>query len=108
MASSLHGLMRTLTWGDFPRRPGHTPAPGQAVVAAETNASFSVSASSVRPVAGTRPVQFRLQDNITVRVVFERNRSFAMSWMFGRPPQFQADMLNHDTGALQLHGAGVP
>jgi hypothetical protein len=102
MPSSLSGLIRALAWTDFARRQGSAPRPGQPSTAANTHTSFSASGTSVQPVAGTRPSQFRLVDSIAVRVAFDRNQSFVMSWVFGRPSQFQADMLNHEQGHYNI------
>jgi hypothetical protein len=102
MPSSLTGLIRTLAWTDFPRRQANAPAPGQTATAAGTRVSFSTSGASMQSVPGAHPAQFRLADNMTVRVTFERNRSFVMSWVFGRPQQFQTDMLNHEQGHYNI------
>lgn len=64
--------------------------------------SFSVSGLAMQPIAGTRPAQFRLVDSVAVRVTFERNKSFVMSWVFGRSAQFQNDMLNHEQGHYNI------
>src|SRR3989442_3063896 len=102
MASSLSGLIRVLTWTDFPRRQGNAPGPGQSATAAHTHSSYSSSAASVQPIAGSHPAQFRLVDNLTVSVTFGRNQSYVMSWVFGRPQQFQDDMLNHEQGHYNI------
>ena len=56
----------------------------------------------MQPVSGARPAQFRLVDNVTVRVTFNRSESFVSSWVFGRSQQFQLDMLNHEQGHYDL------
>ncbi len=98
MASTLNGLFNTLAWTDFPRRPGSPPGPGKSATAAHTSSSFSSNGTSVQPVAGTRPAQFRIEDKIIVTAAFDRSKSFVMEWVFKLSQQFQTDMLNHEQG----------
>ena len=74
MPSSLTGLIRALVWTDFPPRRANAPGPGQTATAANTSVAFSVTGVAVQPIPGARPAQFRLADNITVRVTFDRNQ----------------------------------
>src|SRR2546422_10480825 len=102
MASPLSGLIRTLTWTDYPRRQGNAPGPGQAATAAHTHSSFQRNHVTIQPIAGSHPAQFRVVDNLTVSVSFGRNQSFVNSWVFSRPQQFQDDMLNHEQGHYNI------
>lgn len=103
MASSFSGLFRTLAWTDFPTRQGNAPSPGQPATAAYTHSSFSFTGPSVQPIAGSRPAQFQLMDDLTMSATFDRNKSFVMSWVFSRPLQFQNDMLNHEQGHYNIN-----
>lgn len=102
MPSTLSNLRKTLTWKDFGTpKPGAAPAPGTKASAAQTRARPSRSVS-VEPIAGTKPQEFRLRDNVTVSVGLTPGQVWVMAWVFERPKTFQDDLLHHEQGHYDL------
>jgi hypothetical protein len=102
MPSSLTGLFRTLTWNNFPTRQGNPPAPGMHATAAFTDTDMQQSGIFLDPVSRSGPTRFRLRDSVSVEINFKRASSFKMSWVAGRPQQFQIDLLNHEQGHYNI------
>lgn len=103
MASSMTGLFKTLSFSEFPTpRQGNPPGPGQHATAALTHSGFSSTGPSIQQVGGSRPATFRIQDNMTVTITFNRNQSFVMQWALNRPAPFPADLLNHEQGHYNI------
>lgn len=80
MASSLSGLRKTLTWAQFRTKKQPKPEPGESGTAAFTHAAYSISGFQSVPVAGKRPAQFRLKDDIAVNVTLKSD-SWVASWV---------------------------
>ena len=102
MSSKLNGLIRPLKWGDFgtPRsKPG--PKPGGFAVGAFTNAVYGGPSWSIDPVAGTKPVEFELKDNMTVTISL-KSTSWVASWVFKQPKSFQDSLLEHEQGHYDI------
>jgi hypothetical protein len=102
MASTLNGLFLSLAWPNFPTRQGNAPGPGETAHAAFTSASANFSGPSFVPIAGSRPAQFNIGDDLNVRITFNHNNSFVMSWVLNGPQQDQDDMLNHEQGHYDI------
>lgn len=102
MPSIFSGLVRALTWADFPRQQEKAPAADVTATAAFTSMSFAFSLPSVQAATGTGAAGFRLADNLTVKPVFTTGASFVKSWVFARPAKEQTDLLAHEQGHYNI------
>jgi hypothetical protein len=98
MASTLTGLFKTLTWGDFGTpKPKPEPAAGTTGTAAhtETKAPINYSWSS-------KGKSFSLADSVTIQIQFVQSQSWVADWVFNRSKQFQDDLLKHEQGHYDI------
>lgn len=102
MASTLTGLLKTLTWSDFGTpRAGSAPAPGTTATTAETIVNVGFSGLAFDPVPGTTG-QFTLRDSLSVTITFNRSQSFVMAWFLTRSQAEKDRMLNHEQGHYNI------
>jgi hypothetical protein len=103
MPSQLIGLMRRLTWNDYPKeRDVPLPGPGQAVEAAGTKTDVPDVPVPVRTIPGSAPPRFRIDDNLTVKVVFDPNASWRAIWVKTLPQAEQDRLLRHEQGHYHI------
>ena len=102
MSSKLNGLIRQLKWGDFGKpKAKPAPKPGGFAVAAFTNAVYDGPSWSIMPVAGTKPVEFELKDDMTVTIAL-KSTSWVADWVFKQPQRFQDSLLEHEQGHYDI------
>jgi hypothetical protein len=101
MPSQLHNLRRTLAWGDFTPRQAKPPGPGQTLAGAETVTSYGLSLRT-EVVPGTKPVRFRIKDDVSVTVTFQKQQSWVASWVLQLSAAEQARLLGHEQGHYDL------
>ena len=103
MASRLNNLFRVLSWSDFKRVASAAPGPGQSATAAHTSAGFSIAGGyRFDAVAGSKPVTYRLTDNVTMNIGLRTGESWAATWVFNRPQSEQDALLNHERGHYKI------
>jgi hypothetical protein len=102
MSSKLNGLIRQLKWGDFGTpRSKPAPKPGGFAVGAFTNAVYDGPSWSIDPVAGTKPTEFELKDDMTVTISL-KSTSWVADWVFKQPKPFQDGLLVHEQGHYDI------
>jgi len=94
--------MRRLTWSDFREVQKPAPGPGEFVTAAETKTDVPPVSFNLRPVPGSTPARFRLEDTITVRIVFDAARCWRADWVKTRPQADQDRLLQHEQGHYNI------
>ena len=99
--SSLTGLLHTLTWPEFPTRPGANPLPGQYVDLAATKTDIAPGGLAFAS-SSAAPKKFLLVDTFTVEVTFVPGESWVLSWLLTQPQATQDDMLNHEQGHYNI------
>jgi hypothetical protein len=106
MPSKLVGDARQLKWGDFKKKAGAAPGPGQSATGAETRAPVSYSGPTPKRVEKSDPPQFEMTDNFVATASLSV-QSWVMSWVSTQPPPFPDDLLNHEQGHYDVSGLSV-
>jgi Bacterial protein of unknown function (DUF922) len=103
MPSQLIGLMRRLTWDDFTREEDvPPPGPGESAQAAATKTDVPDIAVSFRTVLGSVPPKVRIDDNLTVKIVFDAKASWRAVWVKDRPQAERDWLLQHEQGHYNI------
>lgn len=99
MTSTLFNLMKTLTWPDF-GLPNHNipqPGPNADALAAKMSAYVPQPICHPEQVPGSSPSEYRLRDNIQVRVLINHQETFRAAWIHQIMTPAQRDLLlNHE------------
>ena len=104
MASELKNLFRKLEWSDFTENASiPEPKPGVAASVAKTKVDYTYTGVNINPVAGTKPIIYRLADTVTITI---RLKPFPDSWKakwLSKLPQTQQDsLIGHERGHYRL------
>jgi len=99
LPSQLIGLMRRLTWQDYTKEADvPPPGPGEVAEAAGTKVDVPDIEVSFRTVLGSAPPKVRIDDSITVKIVFDPEASWRAVWVKDRPQTDQDRLLQHEQG----------
>lgn len=102
MPSRLNNLFRILSWTDFKKVQRPAPGPGQTATAARTAAEFIWGGILFEPVPGSKPVTYRLKDDVTMTIRLRSNESWVAGWVFTLPQSDQDALLNHERGHYRI------
>jgi len=98
MPSSLFGLRRTLTWGDFPTVQADAPADD---APAADGANTSVH-PTLNFVWSGDPPNIVIRDGLVVRVNFDTAGSYKYSWVAAMSAADRATLLTHEQGHYDI------